>query len=58
MPAILLDIQPGDEVVLPSCTFVSTANAFVLCGAVPVFVDIRSDTLCIGEASIEVAITP
>ena len=45
MAAILCDIQPGYEVILPSYTFVSTANAFVLRGAVPVFVDIRPDTL-------------
>ncbi len=41
MAALLLDLQPGDEVIMPSFTFVSTANAFVLRGAVPVFVDIR-----------------
>jgi dTDP-4-amino-4,6-dideoxygalactose transaminase len=58
MAAILCDIQPGDEVILPSYTFVSTANAFVLRGAVPVFVDIRADTLNIDEALIEAAITP
>jgi dTDP-4-amino-4,6-dideoxygalactose transaminase len=57
MAAILLDIKPGDEVILPSFTFVSTANAFVLRGAVPVFVDIRSDTLNIDEDKIEGAIT-
>lgn len=45
MSALLLDLQPGDEVIMPSYTFVSTANAFVLRGAVPVFVDIREDTL-------------
>ena len=45
MAAILADVGPGDEVVMPSFTFVSTANAFVLRGAVPVFVDIRPDTL-------------
>src|SRR6476620_8470361 len=45
MMALLLDLQPGDEVIMPSFTFVSTANAFVLRGAVPVFVDIRQDTL-------------
>jgi dTDP-4-amino-4,6-dideoxygalactose transaminase len=55
--AILADIQPGDEVILPSYTFVSTANAFVLRGAVPVFVDIRPDTLNIDERLIEAAIT-
>jgi dTDP-4-amino-4,6-dideoxygalactose transaminase len=58
MAAILCDIQPGDEVILPSYTFVSTANAFVLRGAVPVFVDIRADTLNIDEKLIEAAITP
>jgi dTDP-4-amino-4,6-dideoxygalactose transaminase len=57
MAAILADIQPGDEVVMPSYTFVSTANAFVLRGAVPVFVDIRPDTLNIDETQIESAIT-
>ena len=51
--AILTDLQPGDEVIMPSFTFVSTANAFVLRGAVPVFVDIRPDTLNIDEARIE-----
>lgn len=56
--AILADIQPGDEVIMPSYTFVSTANAFVLRGAVPVFVDIRPDTLNIDETKIEAAITP
>jgi dTDP-4-amino-4,6-dideoxygalactose transaminase len=57
MAAILCDIQPGDEVILPSFTFVSTANAFVLRGGVPVFVDIRPDTLNIDERLIESAIT-
>lgn len=57
MSALLLDIQEGDEVIMPSYTFVSTANAFVLRGAVPVFVDIREDTLNLDEASIEQAIT-
>ncbi len=57
MAAILANIQPGDEVIMPSYTFVSTANAFVLRGAVPVFVDIRSDTLNIDENLIEAAIT-
>jgi len=55
--AILADIQPGDEVIMPSYTFVSTANAFVLRGGVPVFVDIRPDTLNIDETLIEAAIT-
>ncbi len=58
MAAILCDIQPGDEIILPSYTFVSTANAFVLRGAVPVFVDIRPDTLNIDETLIGAAITP
>jgi len=58
MAAILLDLEPGDEVIMPSFTFVSTANAFVLRGAVPVFVDIRPDTLNIDETLIEAAITP
>lgn len=58
MAAILADIRPGDEVIMPSYTFVSTANAFVLRGGVPVFVDIRTDTLNIDESKIEKAITP
>ena len=58
MSALLLDIQPGDEIIMPSFTFVSTANAYVLRGGVPVFVDIRSDTLNIDEQLIEAAITP
>ena len=57
MAAILVDIQPGDEIIMPSFTFVSTANAFVLRGGVPVFVDIREDTLNIDERLIESAIT-
>jgi dTDP-4-amino-4,6-dideoxygalactose transaminase len=57
MAAILCDIQPGDEVIMPSYTFVSTANAFVLRGATPVYVDIRIDTLNIDETKIEAAIT-
>jgi len=57
MAAILADLQPGDEVIMPSYTFVSTANAFVLRGAVPVFVEIRPDTLNIDETQIEAAIT-
>ncbi len=57
MAAILAKIQPGDEVIMPSYTFVSTANAFVLRGGVPVFVDIRADTLNIDETLIEGAIT-
>jgi dTDP-4-amino-4,6-dideoxygalactose transaminase len=58
LAAILLDLQAGDEVILPSYTFVSTANAFVLRGAIPVFVDIREDTLNLDERLIEDAITP
>src|SRR3954454_22491579 len=58
MAALLLDIGPGDEVVMPSFTFVSTANAVVLRGGVPVFVDIRPDTLNIDEALVEAAVTP
>jgi dTDP-4-amino-4,6-dideoxygalactose transaminase len=58
MAAILADIQPGDEVIMPSYTFVSTANAFVLRGGVPVFIDIRDDTLNIDERLIEAAVTP
>ena len=57
MAALLLNIQPGDEVIMPSYTFVSTANAFVLRGAVPVFVDIRPDTMNLDENLIEEAIT-
>ena len=57
MAAILCDIKPGDEVILPSFTFVSTANAFALRGGVPVFIDIREDTLNIDEKLIERAIT-
>jgi dTDP-4-amino-4,6-dideoxygalactose transaminase len=57
MAAILADIQPGDEVIMPSYTFVSTANAFVLRGATIVFVDIRSDTMNMDETLIENAIT-
>jgi len=58
MAAMLCDLAPGDEVIMPSYTFVSTANAFVLRGAVPVFVDIRPDTLNLDETLIEAAITP
>lgn len=57
MAAILANIEPGDEVIMPSYTFVSTANAFVLRGAVPVFVDIRPDTLNIDERLIRAAIS-
>lgn len=58
MAALLADIKPGDEVIMPSYTFVSTADAFVLRGAVPVFVDIRPDTMNLDENLIEAAITP
>ena len=57
MAALLLKVQPGDEVIMPSYTFVSTANAFVLRGAKPIFVDIREDTLNLDETLIESAIT-
>lgn len=57
MAAILAGIGPGDEVIMPSFTFVSTANAFVLRGGVPVFVDIRADTLNLDEQLIEAALT-
>src|SRR5829696_1025373 len=56
MAAMLADLQPGDEVLMPSYTFVSTANAFVLRGAVPVFIDIRPDTLNLDERALEAAI--
>jgi dTDP-4-amino-4,6-dideoxygalactose transaminase len=58
LAALLADVRPGDEVIMPSFTFVSTANAFVLRGAVPVFVDIREDTLNVDERLIEEAVTP
>lgn len=58
MAALLLDIKAGDEIIMPSYTFVSTANAFVLRGGVPVFVDIRADTFNLDERLIEAAITP
>jgi dTDP-4-amino-4,6-dideoxygalactose transaminase len=58
MMPILLDFQPGDEVILPSFTFVSTVNAFILRGAKPVFADIRPDTLNLDEAKLEQLITP
>jgi dTDP-4-amino-4,6-dideoxygalactose transaminase len=57
MAALLLDVEPGDEVVMPSFTFVSSAGAFVLRGAVPVFVDIRPDTLNLDETLVDDAIT-
>lgn len=58
MAALLLDLQPGEEVIVPSFTFVSTVNAFVLHGAKPVFADIRPDTLNIDESRIERLVTP
>lgn len=58
MAALLLDIQPGDEVICPAFTFVSTVNAFVLRGATPVFVDVRPDTLNLDERLLAAAITP
>ena len=58
MTALLLGLRAGDEVIMPSFTFVSTANAYVLRGAVPVFVDCRPDTLNIDERAVEAAITP
>jgi dTDP-4-amino-4,6-dideoxygalactose transaminase len=58
MAALLLDIEPGDEVIVPSFTFVTTVNAFVLRGAKPVFVDIRPDTFNLNEDLLEPAITP
>lgn len=57
MAALLVDIKPGDEVIMPAYTFVSTADAFVLRGAIPVFVDIRPDTMNLDEKLIEEAIT-
>lgn len=57
LAALLCDIEPGDEVIMPSYTFVSTANAFVLRGAVPVFVDVRPDTMNIDETLMEAAVT-
>lgn len=58
MAALLLDIQPGDEVIVPSFTFVSTVSAFVLRGARPIFIDIRPDTLNLDETQVEQLITP
>lgn len=58
MAALLLDIQPGDEVIIPDFTFVSTVNAFVLRGARPVFADVRPDTLNLDEAQLERLISP
>lgn len=57
LAAILIDTQPGDEIIMPSFTFVSTSNAFVLRGGIPVFIDIREDTLNLDERLIETAIT-
>jgi dTDP-4-amino-4,6-dideoxygalactose transaminase len=57
MSAILLDIRPGDEVIIPDFTFVSTVNAFVLRGAKPIFLDVRPDTLNLDESKLEAAIT-
>src|SRR5690242_2020978 len=58
MAALLLNVQPGDEVIVPSFTFVSTVNAFVLRGARPVFADVRRDTLNLDERLLEGLITP
>lgn len=58
MSALLAGVGPGDEVIMPSYTFVSTANAFALRGATPVFVDVRRDTLNLDEALVEAAVTP
>ena len=58
LAALLANVGPGDEVIMPSYTFVSTANAFVLRGATPVFVDIREDTLNIDETKVEAALSP
>jgi dTDP-4-amino-4,6-dideoxygalactose transaminase len=58
MAALLLDLRPGDEVIVPSFTFVSTVNAFVLRGCKPVFADVRPDTLNLDEAAVERLITP
>ncbi len=58
MGALLCNLEPGDEVIMPSFTFVSTANAIALRGAKPVFVDVRSDTLNIDERLVEAAVTP
>jgi dTDP-4-amino-4,6-dideoxygalactose transaminase len=58
MSAILLEIQPGNEVIIPDFTFVSTVNAFVLRGAEPIFLDVRPDTLNLDESKLEALITP
>ena len=57
LAALVLGLQPGDEVIMPSFTFVSTANAVALRGAVPVFVDVRADTLNLDESRLEQAIS-
>ena len=57
LSGLLLDLQPGDQVIMPSFTFVSTANAYVLRGAVPVFVDCRPDTLNLDERAVAAAVT-
>src|SRR5215217_7606430 len=57
MAALLLDVGPGDEVIVPSFTFVSTVNAFVLRGAKPIFADVRPDTLNLDEAKLPSLIT-
>src|SRR5690554_1368770 len=58
MSALILNLQPGDEVIVPSFTFVSTVNAYVLRGARPVFADVRPDTLNLDESKLEALITP
>src|SRR5438105_561748 len=58
MAALLLELKPGDEVIVPAFTFVSTVNAFVLRGAKPIFCDIRSDTLNLDETRLEALLTP
>ncbi|MBL0217024.1 MAG: dTDP-4-amino-4,6-dideoxygalactose transaminase [Myxococcales bacterium] len=58
MSALLLDLQPGDEVIVPAFTFVSTVNAFVLRGARPIFADVRADTLNLDETHLEALVTP
>ena len=58
MSALLLDLQPGDEVIVPAFTFVSTVNAFVLRGARPIFADVRADTLNLDETRLEALVTP
>src|SRR5947207_1619374 len=58
MSALLIDFKPGDEVIVPAFTFVSTVNAFVLHGATPVFVDVRPDTLNLDERLLEKAFSP